>query len=282
MDDPFNFLVIVVDSCRWDTFQLAVTRNIDEHFDVVRAGAMGTFTYPAHMAMFQGFFPTAAGDRPIYNRFEKSVYRWFYKSQRPCLSELDGDGSIPNVLRKKGYGTVAVGGVGWFNKRTPMKLGFDVFMHKPSGQEAVNAFIHNALLPHEDREPFYGLLNFSTTHRPYKVPGMPSELAHIKSPRSGNNYDSAFNRKLRNKQVYCLQYTDGLLGPLFDKLISLKLRTVVCFCADHGDCMGEDNCYGHGFYHPSVMTVPLGWTVFMPGGKSYPVTEENLEICGFS
>jgi len=272
----FNFLTIVVDSCRWDTFQLAVTKNIDAHFEVVEAGAMATFTYPAHAAMFQGFFPTTAGDRPIYNRFEKSVYRWFYKSRRPCLSELCGNGSIPKVLRNRGYRTVAAGGVGWFKQRTPMGLGFEDFVYESDGVVAVAEFIRRL-----DREPFYGLLNFGTTHRPYRVPGMSSDLANIRSPRSGNNYRSTFNKKLRNKQIKCLEYTDELLGRLFNWLGSSKLRTVVCFCADHGDCMGEDNCYGHGFAHPNVMAVPLGWTVFMPHGRSYPITEENLKVCGF-
>ena len=276
MDDPFNFLTIVVDSCRWDTFQIAATKNIDAYFEVVRAGAMGTFTYPAHMAMFQGFFPTESGQRPIYNRFEKSVYRWFYKSRRPCLSEIHGNGSIPKVLRDKGYRTIAVGGVGWFNKRTPMRLGFEKFIHEPDASIATSMF-----LEHLGKEPFYGLLNFGATHRPYIVPGMPPELKRIRSPKSGNNYRSEFNKRLLEKQIFCLRHTDGLLGKLFEWLGSNKLRTVVCFCADHGDCMGEDNCYGHGFSHPNIMTVPLGWTVFMPRDKSYPVTRENLKICGF-
>jgi membrane-anchored protein YejM (alkaline phosphatase superfamily) len=274
--DQFNFLTIVVDSCRWDSFQVADTPNIDAIFEIVNAGAMATFTYPAHMSMFQGFFPTAAINRPIYNRFEKSVYRWFYKSRRPCLSELSGTGSIPNVLRSNGYRTVAIGGVGWFNKRTPMRLGFEDFVYETDGSAAIDEFVSRV-----DREPFYGLLNFGTTHRPYKVPGISGDLMRVKSPRSGNNYNSTFDRKLRDRQAACVTYTDRILVKLFDWLKSRKLRTVVCFCADHGDCMGEDNCYGHGFYHPSVMSIPLGWTVFMPGGESYPVTETNLKICGF-
>lgn len=276
MDDPFNFLIVVADSCRWDSFQLAVTQNIDQHFDVIEAGAMATFTYPAHLAMFQGFFPTAAGDRPIYNRFDKSVYRWFYKSRRPCLAELRGTGSIPKVLRDQGHRTVAVGGVGWFNKRTPMRLGFEDFIYEPDTEPAVNKF-----LTYLNKEPFYGLLNFGATHRPYTVPGMCAELRRVRSPRSGNNYRSSFNPKLREKQIECMTYVDESLVKFFDRIKSLKLRTVACFCSDHGDCLGEDNCYGHGFSHPNVMAVPLGWTLFMPGGDSYPVTIENLKRCGF-
>jgi len=277
MNDPFNFLLIVVDSCRWDSFQVATTNNVDKYFQVVSAGAMGTFTYPAHMSMFQGFFPTTADARPIYNRFEKSVYRWFYKSTRPNLSEIHGTGSIPKVLRDDhGHRTVSVGGVGWFNKRTPMRLGFEHSIYKPVAAEAVNTFI--GLL---DKEPYYGLLNFGATHRPYTYPDMPPSLARIRSPRSGINYKSGFSHKLRDKQADCMTHVDELLANLFEWVKLSELRTIACFCADHGDCMGEDNCYGHGFWHPSVMMVPIGWTVFMPGGESYPITEENLKICGF-
>jgi arylsulfatase A-like enzyme len=27
--------------------------------------------------------------------------------------------------------------------------------------------------------------------------------------------------------------------------------------ADHGDCMGEDGLWGHSFYHPKVMEIPM-------------------------
>ena len=279
MSDPFNFLAIVVDSCRWDTFNIAATKNIDTHFDVVCAGAMSTFTYPAHMAMFQGFFPdSVSGRRPIYNRFAMAVYHWHYRSKgRPCLSVIQGGQSIPRAMHNKGHRTVAVGGVSWFSKHTPMRLGFEHFKKEPDAEVATDTF-----LKFLDKEPFYGLLNFGATHRPYNVPGLSPELKKVKSPGSNNLCNSTFNPRLRDKQAACLTHVDGVLDKLFDRLQSNKLRTVACFCADHGDCMGEDNCYGHGFYHPSVMFVPLGWTVFMPGGKSYPITEENLKLCGFS
>lgn len=265
---------------------MATTKNIDNYFDIVSAGAMGTFTYPAHMAMFQGFFPTIGGklsgsqgfvvSRPIYNRFSQSVYKWFYRSDRYCLTELTGSGSIPLVLRDKKYRTVAIGGVGWFNKRTPMRLGFEEFIYETNGEKAINEFINQIT-----REPYYGLLNFGTTHRPYRVPEMPRKLKRVRSPRSGNDYNSQYSYKLRDKQVACMTYTDKILVKLFEWLKSTKLRTVVCFCSDHGDCMGEDGCYGHGFMHPNIMTVPLGWTVFMPSGESYPITRDNLDKCGF-
>jgi len=273
----FNFLVLVADSCRWDTFLKAGTPNIDKYFDVERAGAMATFTYPAHTAMFQGFFPTTSNDRPVYNRFKKSVYRWFYSMRRPCLAELEGAGSIPLVLRHQGHRTVAVGGVGWFNRKTPMKLGFDCFEYLTNPKRATDKF-----LAETDKEPFYGLLNYGITHRPYTFPGMPRVMKKIPSPRSGNAYASTdAEPQLLEKQAACMSHIDECLETVFEWVRTLKLRTVVCFCADHGDCMGEDGCYGHGFCHQNVMTVPLAWTIFMPDGSHHPITKESLQACGF-
>lgn len=271
----FNSLIIVADSCRYDSYVAAVTPNLDQRFEVVKAGATATFTYPAHMAFFQGFFPTTYGDRPIYNRFIMSVYRWFYKSHRTCISEISGSGSIPLVLRQHGHRTVAVGGVGWFNKQTPMRVGFEVFTHEPDTKAAVSLFLQALGSP--SKEPFYGLLNLGVTHRPYICPLTDNDE---RSPRSGNTYPVGFNEVLWRRQVICMGYADSCLEPLFRWLSHCTLPTVACFCSDHGDCFGEDGCYGHAFYHPAIMDVPLGWTIFMPGGAHYPVSTENLQRCG--
>ena len=266
----FNSLIIVADSCRYDTFIAAKALNIRKHFEVVSAGAMGTFTYPAHMSMFQGFFPSAKDGGLIYDRFTMSIYRWFYRSKRSSIAEVSGNGSIPLVLRQQGHRTVAVGGVGWFNKRTPMSLGFDHFIYKPDAVMATSSFLN-----HIDKEPFYGLLNYSTTHRPYKVPDSDGFLL---SPKSGTSHKPGFNKLLWEKQVACLDYIDNCLSRVFDWLKTLKLPTIVCFCADHGDCFGEDGCYGHGFYHPFVMEVPLGWSIFN-NGECRKISKSSLEWC---
>ena len=50
-----------------------------------------------------------------------------------------------------------------------------------------------------------------------------------------------------------LEYVDRLLAQLFDKL----KHFFAVVCGDHGDCWGEDGLWGHGFYHPMVMRVPM-------------------------
>ena len=270
MNPDCNFLILVADSCRWDTYALAKTPNIDAHFEVVEAGACATFTYPAHAAMFQGFFPVSSTEMPLYNRFVTSLFRWFYTRRRDCIFEMSGQHSIPYVLHEIGYQTVLYGGVGWFRRRSPLCQGFNVFEYEPDAAKAISSFVGST-----NKEPFFGLINFGATHRPYVCPGMNSDEVHYQSPRSGNLYESSERDKvLHAKQIRCLEYIDLRLQPLFQWLLALDRKTIVCFCADHGDCLGEDGCYGHGFSHPLVLRVPLAWSIFTD--VATPIVDDKI------
>lgn len=266
----FNVLNIVVDSLRYDSFEMAKTPQVDKYFEVVKAGALATFTYPAHCAMFQGFYPTAPIDRPFYNRFSKSLFRWFYKTKRDCVVELHGQRSIPYVLGSKGVRTGCVGGVGWFNRSSPLKNGYKDFKYIPDVTKAIGT-----IMRYLDEEPFYGTLNIGTTHRPYNCPDMPDDLKSVKGPKSGNSYSGhEYDADLHQRQVHCMEFVDKQLATIFHWLRNnVKQPTFVCFCADHGECFGEDGAYGHGFYHPNVMNVPLGWTLFA-NGEAYPINKD--------
>lgn len=273
----FNVLTIVLDSLRFDSYRQAKMPAVNEHFDVVEAGAQATFTFPAHAAMFQGFYPSATNDRPLYNRFTKSVFRWFYKTKRPVVLELKGVRSIPHALSVQGVTTGCVGGVGWFNRASPLRNGFKNFSYKPNVVEGT-ATIMRFL----DKEPFYGCFNIGTTHRPYDCPDNDGSLKNIAGPKSGVGYRKKYNHDLHMRQICCAGYVDKQLITIFHWLkTTVTLPTFVCFMADHGECFGEDGCFGHGFYHPNVMSVPLAWSIFMPGGKHYPVDRESLAACGF-
>lgn len=273
----FNVLIIVADSLRYDSYLAADTPAIEEHFDVVQASALATFTYPAHTAMFQGFFPTTNTDRPMYNRFVLSLFRWFYKTKRKCIMELKGVRSIPHTLRTRKVRTGCVGGVGWFNRASPLRNGFENFDYKSNvieGAATIMRFL--------SKEPFYGCFNIGTTHRPYNCPDIPDELKSAKGPKSGNNYNSEYDELLHKRQIACMEFVDKQLRTVFLWLKDFVTKpTFVCFCSDHGECFGEDGCYGHGFYHPNVMLVPLAWSIFDADGSHTPVTDESLKKYGF-
>lgn len=252
-----NFLIVVADSCRYDTFAEAVTPNLDQ-LHVVEAQALATFTYPAHMAMFQGFFPHAPGQGRFYDRFNSTLFRWFYQRRRESLIELSDDKTIIDSLRRKNYDTLAVGGVGWFRKFSPMSNGFRLFKYIPDAKRAVSC------LKESVSEPFFSLLNFGETHRPYNCETTPLDLRHITGKPSGTNYITTDpDPVLRRKQILTIEYLDTVFAEITAFLSTLRSPTIICFCGDHGDCFGEDGCFGHGFYHPNVMRVPLGWAVFV-------------------
>jgi arylsulfatase A-like enzyme len=48
-----------------------------------------------------------------------------------------------------------------------------------------------------------------------------------------------------------------MMGDLLDTVDSVGRPTLVVICGDHGECFGEDEHWGHGFYHPKVMEVPM-------------------------
>lgn len=255
-----NILTIVADSCRYDTYTLANTPNIDKYFSVEEAYSQATFTLPAHSAILQGFYPSTMSGRPLYNRFIKSIFQWHYQKPRDAMITIPKDSTtIPGSLRSKGYNTFCVGGVGWFKKPTILSTGFINFEHIPNTEDATNKSISFM------RGDFYGLINYSVTHRPYNCPLTPHSLHGYQGKKSGVNYHSDYDEVLHKKQIACLEYLDKYIGIVMGHLSDNVGHTVVGFCGDHGECFGEDGCYGHGFYHKNVMSVPLGWSVIKDG-----------------
>lgn len=263
-----DILTIVADSCRYDTAAKAQIPAIRQYFDIVPATAQATFTYPAHMAMFAGFYPSAnETNRPLYNRFTMSLFRWFYSYSRPHLIQLNQNTSIPKALQSAGWDTQCVGGVGWFKTESLLRDGFSQFRFEPNLNTAIDLVIGRQ----RTRPSRYCLLNTKVTHRPYSPPDH-----NIPSPRSGFGHRGGYDAMLHGCQIAALEYVSLCLDRLFRYLLLSPFATLVCFCSDHGDCFGEDGYYGHGFYHPKVMEVPLAWSCFVQG-ECIPITPVTID-----
>ena len=84
--------------------------------------------------------------------------------------------------------------------------------------------------------------------------------------RTANNQENGFLRTgtVREPGEYAVR---GGLVDLFaaggDEPVRLDFfgetgrEVTVVMCGDHGDCLGENGLWGHGFYHPKVMEVPM-------------------------
>lgn len=205
----------------------------------------GSFTFAAHAAFFAGFLPTPARPglhpRPFALRFAGS------ETTTNETAVLDGPDLVAG-LRQRGYHTICIGGVGFFNKLTPLGAVlpglFDESHWSPelgvgdprSTEHQVDLALNRvAEMPRGQR--VFLFVNVSAIHQPnrFYLPGSPCD-----------SLDS---------HAAALEYVDGQLGQLF---MGLQQRGswFAVICSDHGTAYGEDGYTGHRLAHPVVWEVP--------------------------
>lgn len=207
----------------------------------------GSFTYAAHHAFFAGFLPTPAKPgrhpRPFAIRFGGS------ETTTPETCVFDA----PDVVRgfaSRGYRTICIGGVGFFNPENPLgrvlPAFFDEAHWRPElGVTEPDSTRHQVALAcarlAEVTERVFLFINVSALHQPNKH--------HL----PGATEDS------RASHAAALRYVDSQLPPLFEAL-GRRGRSYAFLLSDHGTCYGDDGFEGHRLAHPVVWTVPYAET----------------------
>lgn len=215
-----------------------------------------TFTYAAHAAFFAGFLPTPARPGRHPRRF---ALRFAGSESTTEETEVFDAPDLISGFAARGYHTLCVGGVGFFNLQNPLGRvlpGLFAERHwrpelgvtEPRSTQFQVAQVTSSLgqLPAERR--CFTFLNVSALHQPnrFYVPG-----AQVDSKQT---------------QAAALEYVDTQLRALF----TAATRRAPCFVmigSDHGTAYGEDGYTGHRLAHPVVTTVP--WAEFtLPRGWS--------------
>ncbi len=125
-------------------------------------------------------------------------------------------------------------------------------------------------LAFSDERPSFWMLNVGETHYPYAPPDEdPSRWPHISGvhgvfkrlddlradEQGADFFDDARLRELQQRQVAVLEYLDGVLARLLEKLPE---NTWLVVTSDHGELFGEDRFFGHGpIAHEKVLEVPF-------------------------
>lgn len=114
---------ITLDTLRYDVAAAALVAGETPHLAARLPGgweerhAPGSFTYAAHQAIFAGFLPTPARPgrhpRPFALAFPGSETT----GDRTAVFDAP---DVVSGLAARGYHTICVGGVGFFNQRTPL------------------------------------------------------------------------------------------------------------------------------------------------------------------
>jgi len=206
----------------------------------------GTFTYAAHCAFFAGFLPTPA--RPGKHRRRLALAFEGSDTIGGTTCVLEG-ATIVEGLAARGYHTLCVGGVGFFNLRNPLGRALPALFaerhwHPSLGVTEPNAFenqidvVERALTALPAGRRAFTFVNVSALHQPnhFYLEGGPA-------------------RDTLASHAAALRYVDTHIPRLLAALAS-RGPAFVIVCSDHGTLYGEDGYYGHRVAHPIVTTVP--------------------------
>ena len=212
----------------------------------------GNFTFAAHAALFAGFWPTPAApgayERPFALNFPGS------RTVGPQTLRLDGDNLVCG-LQARGYRTVCIGGVGFFNPATPLGAVFPGYFEESHWRPEFSVTELNSARAQVDQacrsieecpadRPLFLFVNVSATHPPTR--------GYVR----GAKHESAAT------QAAALEYVDRCLPSLFASLRSRGRGGIGYLMSDHGTLFGEEGWTGHRIGHPDVWTVPyaeVGW-----------------------
>lgn len=255
-----DILLLTLDTLRYDVACDCLRRGRTPNLAALLPGGLweerhspGNFTFATHAAFFAGFLPTPArpGKHPrlFAVRFPGSETT----TAETCV--LDAPDLVTG-LAGRGYHTLCVGGVGFFNKLSPLgKVLPGLFAESvwwpafgvtdPASTANQIAFIRQRLLDLPAFRRLFLFLNVSALHQPnhFYLPGA--------------------DRDTLASHAAALEYVDRQLPLLFDALRRRGPLFVIA-CSDHGTAYGEDGYTGHRLAHPVVWTVPYDEFILPP------------------
>jgi len=247
-----DLLLLTLDTLRYDVAQEAwrqgCTPNLARRMPPTGwepRHTPGSFTYAAHAAFFAGFLPTPAypGNHP--RLFAMQFPGSATATADTCVLQAD---NLVTGLAERGYQTICIGGVGFFNKCSPLGRVFpalfaESYWSKELGVADPESTANQvrlaaqvlSRLPRERR--VFLFLNISALHQPNCF------------------YLTGAREDTLDSHRAALEYVDRELPPLFAALAERNSGFGVV-CSDHGTAYGEEGYIGHRLAHPVVWTVP--------------------------
>ena len=272
-----NYIIVVLDSCRYDTFITADPRTIRNLGDVERRYSYASWTAPSHYNLLMGLLPHSSPMRVYASEYYKKDFIKF--NERFGVSEFEFKSLVPQLYipsfmrNKLGYKTHAMVSMPVLNPMTPVNTGFDSFKLMDSHNNML-AMLDDMTFSEE--KPSFYMLNIGETHYPYATPEEPeNEWPRIHGVHGvfkhlddqvvggkvvdGDKELSFFTQKqlneLKDRQIEAIKYLDGVFEKLYD---IVPPNTFITVTSDHGELFGEEGYFGHGpIMHDKVFEVPF-------------------------
>jgi len=273
-----NFVVVILDSCRYDSFVEAAPKTLAKLGTPQKRWTYASWTAPSHYNLLTGLMPHTSPPNVYASEYYKED---FYEYNRRLGAKGIEFGKmvpglwLPGFLRNTlGYTTHARVSLPVLNPKTGVNRDFDSFqlMDKHNDMRAMLP-----TLKFDDARPSFYMLNVGETHYPYAKPDEDSSMWPRISGVNGvfKKLDSQIDAQgnlihesdapqffdqdkldqLKARQVETVRYLDGVFAELFDLV---PKNTWVVVTADHGELFGEAGYFGHGpIMHDKCFEVPF-------------------------
>ncbi len=249
-----DILFVCLDALRYDVAvqeeAAARTPFLNRYGKWEKRQAAGSFTYPAHHAMFAGFLPCHFETKNMAQRELLFYPRAIGLRRKVPKGAYAFYGSTwIESLAQEGYETWCVGGVSFFDKHSDMGKVFPGFFQKSDWNPSFGCrvkdstknqvdFILHKIACADPKKHILLYLNIDAIHYPNYF------------------YENGATCDSLSSHAAALRYVDGELGRLWDGWKRQRGSGFVICCSDHGTCYGEDGNLYHGLNHPAVLTVP--------------------------
>jgi len=271
-----NFIIVVLDSCRFDSFVAAAPKTITKLGPVEKRFSYASWTAPSHYNLLTGLLPHTSPEQVYASEYYKEDF--FNFNRRLGAKGIDFAAMVPGLwmpefLRNNlGYSTHARVSLPVLNPRTGVNRSFDSFqlMEKHNDMRSMLP-----TLKFSSERPSFYLLNVGETHYPYAKPdedssmwprisgvnGVFKKLNEEVGDPGNPNFKESFQffdqnklDQLRARQIDTVRYLDGVFAELYDLV---PKDTYIIVTADHGELFGELGYFGHGpIMHEKCFEVP--------------------------
>ena len=272
-----NFIIVILDSCRWDTFMEAEVKFPGQLGKVEKRFTYASWTAPSHYNLLTGLLPHTSPANVYASEYYKDDFLNYNKrlgAEGVEFAKMVPGLWLPEFLRNHmGYSTHARVSLPVLNQKTGINRFFDTFELMDNHNDM------RAMLPtmkFDSERPSFYLLNVGETHYPYATPEEPENdwprisgvngvFKHLDSQvgEDGNLiheddapvfFDQDKLDQLRERQVDTVRYLEKVFEELYDHVPE---NTHIIITADHGELFGEEGYFGHGpIMHEKVFEVP--------------------------
>ncbi len=248
------------------------------------AWSTSSWTLPAHASLFTGLHPSRHGAHydPRGDARLGEIVRFPIAAYVRAGMLGDGIPTLAEWLAGHGYRTGAFVAGPWLNRTFGLLQGFETrddavegFGGRPADEISDRAIAWLAGIP--EGEPYFLFANYFDPHAPYD----PRE-AYPEMPRAGEpfkpDYDALMRGEksldaderavLRDRYDAEIRWMDGHFGRLVDAVLARGdgEHTLVIVTADHGEALGEEDRFGHGFWLTEEL-VRVPFVVRLPGDR---------------